>query len=327
MGIVINMDICFNNLGGVDPVKCYEIDLSRFLRVTLLNKSEFVPPILHCTRYTEEYIVYVIESGMLSLIENGEELKLYAGDVYMFDKGEFQRPKESTACNFYYMHFQTDGVCALELSDDTYNDTINQRKMSFMKADIYGSSSYDHTKVLLKQRFNIKDNPVFEKITAMLRNHYIAYGYNTPAWRINISYGAAAILLQLEGACLESMSSGSRSRNTGAYGLVKKVGNYIEEHFRENFGSADIERDLLINFDYANRVFKKYTGNSIIKYRNRLRINTAKALLCERSLEDIAFEVGFCDRYYFSRCFKNFEGISPDAYRGIIQRNLMEKTP
>jgi glucosamine-6-phosphate deaminase len=56
-------------------MKCFEIDLSRLLRVTLLDKQDFVPPYKHCTRTTEEYILYVVESGRLLMHSGGEDLE------------------------------------------------------------------------------------------------------------------------------------------------------------------------------------------------------------------------------------------------------------
>jgi hypothetical protein len=57
-------------------MKCFEIDLSRLLRVTLLDRQDFVPPYKHCTRTTEEYILYVVESGRLLMHSGGEDLEL-----------------------------------------------------------------------------------------------------------------------------------------------------------------------------------------------------------------------------------------------------------
>lgn len=69
-----------------------------------------------------------------------------------------------------------------------------------------------------------------------------------------------------------------------------------------------------MNYDYANRLFKKHIGTSIMQYRNQLRINTAKNLLGKQSVEQVARLVGFENVYYFSRAFKRYEGISPREY-------------
>ena len=131
--------------------------------------------------------------------------------------------------------------------------------------------------------------------------------------------------MRLESISFESFDKGYIGKNGRVYDTVERIIDYIEMHFRENFDSSDIERNLLINFDYANRIFKKHTGYSIIKYRNQLRINTAKAMIADRPLEEIATEVGFGNRYYFSRCFKSFESISPDEYRQMVKSGKRSK--
>jgi AraC-like DNA-binding protein len=72
-----------------------------------------------------------------------------------------------------------------------------------------------------------------------------------------------------------------------------------------------------INYDYANRIFKQYFDISINRYRNERRIDRAKFLLTstEKSIDEISFEVGFEDKYYFSRLFTKLEGVSPLGYR------------
>ena len=90
-----------------------------------------------------------------------------------------------------------------------------------------------------------------------------------------------------------------------------------EGHEKLAVDSKIIEKLFSINYDYANRIFKQYFGLSINRYRNKRRIDRAKFLLVttDKTLEEIAQEVGFDDKYYFSRLFAKYEGISPLQYR------------
>ena len=281
----------------------------------MLNKSIYKPPAMHVTRYTEEYILYVIVGGYMCLEQNGETVELFPGDVYLFNKGEFQRPLKSTAVEFYYLHFDTDAVRELETTDSEMCESARRRRADFVKTDIYGNQCYEYMKIIVRQKIHIDDKDVIEHIVNVMKNNFITYGYNTPEWRLGISYTAAKLLMRLEDISIEIFDREKHTKNSSVYNTAMKIADYIEEHYRENIGSRDIERDLLISFDYANRVFKKHFGYSIIKYRNRMRINTAKTLLDSKSIDRIAQEIGFKDRYYFSRCFKKHEGISPDEYR------------
>ncbi len=301
-------------------MKCFDIDLSKLLKVTLLDRQVFSPPYKHITRRTHEYILYVVESGSLVICSGGEKMELIGGDVVFFDKGEDQFPIRSTECVFSYLHFDTDAVSVTDMDDEEYCEAIRRRKMDFVRSDIYGASCYDHIGALIRRRVHVGDKESLSALVGILKNNTISYGYNTPEWRLNISANAAKLLMILENISYEQTCGGYTGKKGGVYTTVEKIIAYVTEHFRESFTSADIERDLFINFDYANRIFKKNTGYSIMKYRNRLRINTAKALMVDNTISRVASEVGFSSIYYFSRCFKAFEGISPEEYRASLRR-------
>ena len=65
------------------------------------------------------------------------------------------------------------------------------------------------------------------------------------------------------------------------------------------------------------RLFKSTFGTSPIDWLRRERINQAKRRLVETpaSIEEIAEQVGFHDRYFFSKDFKKHTGMSPREFR------------
>jgi len=64
-------------------------------------------------------------------------------------------------------------------------------------------------------------------------------------------------------------------------------------------------------------LFREYTGHSVVRYQNWLRINKAKSLLLsgEYTVSEAAKEVGFIDVFYFSRLFKKLAGFNPSHFR------------
>ena len=68
---------------------------------------------------------------------------------------------------------------------------------------------------------------------------------------------------------------------------------------------------------YAAREFKKHTGQTMVEYIHRVRVENAARLLTSSALpiESIALNVGFGDANYFSRVFKHLTGLSPEKYR------------
>lgn len=65
------------------------------------------------------------------------------------------------------------------------------------------------------------------------------------------------------------------------------------------------------------RRFKKHTGNSVVEYMQRVRVEYAKKLLeCTQSaVNEITFEVGYNDVDAFRRVFKKYTDLTPNDYR------------
>lgn len=76
--------------------------------------------------------------------------------------------------------------------------------------------------------------------------------------------------------------------------------------------------------DYIRSEFKKQTGYTPIDFLTKIRIEHAKKLIDiyddGLSIAEISESCGFNDAIYFSRRFKQFEGISPKNFR-VLNRN------
>ncbi len=70
------------------------------------------------------------------------------------------------------------------------------------------------------------------------------------------------------------------------------------------------------------RRFKTATGTTPHRYLTRLKVENAGAdlMITEDSIEDIAERHGFCDRFHFSRAFKQVKGSGPAAYRAANRK-------
>ena len=65
------------------------------------------------------------------------------------------------------------------------------------------------------------------------------------------------------------------------------------------------------------RLFLKETKKTPKFFLLELRMHRAVALLAntEKSLDEIALETGYSNRYHFSKVFRDYNGISPIRYR------------
>ncbi|MBM7634909.1 ABC-type Fe3+-hydroxamate transport system substrate-binding protein [Geomicrobium sediminis] len=91
---------------------------------------------------------------------------------------------------------------------------------------------------------------------------------------------------------------------------------YIDQFYNVPLTRVDLAQRAGVNVDYFSRTFKARYEESPMSYLNRVRITHAKSLLLKRNktIRDIAFDVGFKDEFYFSRQFKRQIGRSPQSY-------------
>ncbi len=98
---------------------------------------------------------------------------------------------------------------------------------------------------------------------------------------------------------------------------VVEVKEYLEQHYAEKITLDKLSKQFFINKYYLTRVFKEQFGQSITAYLTSLRITHAKQLLrfSDKSVEEIGLECGLGQLHYFSRVFKEVEGVAPSVYR------------
>ncbi|HJA32498.1 MAG TPA: helix-turn-helix transcriptional regulator [Candidatus Eisenbergiella pullicola] len=78
---------------------------------------------------------------------------------------------------------------------------------------------------------------------------------------------------------------------------------------------------------YLSARFKEETGIGFSDYLNQYRIEVSKKLLAEtdEKIATIARMTGYSNSRYYSRVFKNSEGIRPMDYRISIRKNGARK--
>jgi len=101
---------------------------------------------------------------------------------------------------------------------------------------------------------------------------------------------------------------------------IEMVKRYMVENFAKEFSVKELSAMAGVSPPHFHRLFKENTGLSVIRYLNTVRINKARDLLKsgEHNITEVAYNVGICDVYYFSRLFKKMTGKPPSSY--ILKR-------
>lgn len=102
--------------------------------------------------------------------------------------------------------------------------------------------------------------------------------------------------------------------------LAWKVRDYLDQNYTCTVTYKNFTEIFGYNEKYISYIFKEEFGISPSKYILELRMTAAKNLMRQHPdmlLKDIAEAVGYDDQLYFSRVFKNSEGMSPKAYQKL----------
>ena len=113
-------------------------------------------------------------------------------------------------------------------------------------------------------------------------------------------------------------------------GAVNKKYKYISEGIELIENNSDktlneIAKICGVSEGYFRKLFKEYSGENPVDFRQKYRVEKAKQLLLldTYSIGEIADELHFSDIYHFSKTFKKVSGVSPQKY--IHQNKNMYK--
>ena len=117
----------------------------------------------------------------------------------------------------------------------------------------------------------------------------------------------------------EVLVTHSRERTSARYdSMMHDIYAYIEENATDvNMGLTLIARTFKLKPRETAESFRQYFGESVNDVMHRARVRKAKELLLttDRSVQEIAEEVGYCSLATMYRAFSNIEGIAPGKLR------------
>jgi len=102
---------------------------------------------------------------------------------------------------------------------------------------------------------------------------------------------------------------------------VEAAMEFIRENYQQRIDLETVAGRTLLSPNYFCEVFKAETGVTFTEYVTKVRMAEAKRLLRDTNLSvsEISRKVGYESIHYFSRLFKEREGLSPSEFRGIVK--------
>lgn len=109
--------------------------------------------------------------------------------------------------------------------------------------------------------------------------------------------------------------------------VYKQFKKLVEQYYKEDADLNFYAGKLYLSANYLNKIVKHLTGKTagaVIRCRGLLE---AKRMLgyCDLPIGEISSQLGFKDFSYFSRQFRNQEGVTPAEYRKQMYKKYLHK--
>ena len=232
----------------------------------------------------QQYILHIVMEGKGTYQVKNQQFHLKKGDLFLI------RPGDST---FYLADGEDPWMyCWLSFSGADAAELVSH---SLFKEDQYTMVSSDIQKYI-------------EVILACFP--YAAETIENEVHLSELAYRFLGVLL-VDGGKIQVGEQKNYSP------LAVEAVEYIDAHYGEALTVEGIAQHLAINRSHLSRVFRNHMAISLKEYILGVRINRGAFLLSQtdRSVEQIAEEVGFNSLVVFSRMFKKMTGETATAYR------------
>lgn len=237
-------------------------------------------------------LIYVID-GCIYVTEGDTDYEVNAGELLILKNGvhHFGKKKIQKGTKWIFLHFRISADC----------------NASPFYPDASPLGAYDATaeSILTLPKFLDNVSARFEKELKT----FIEYAQSDDAYKKWFINQRLFLLL----SSLAVSTQGFSNNLT----LSDRICHYLSDNIGVPFNSENIEKRFYLSYKYMAHLFKKEKGVTMQQYHNSVRMDEACRLLCSTlmSIGEIADKLGFSDVLYFSRCFRNYTGKSPSAYR------------
>lgn len=139
---------------------------------------------------------------------------------------------------------------------------------------------------------------------------------NSPTRRMLLRSRLETILAELS-AETQEQNGNETERDNSDNANILRILSYISRHFTRRISVGELAAFANVSPKYFSSYFKKAVGITYIKYLTKLRMNYAHDLVTgsDRSLNQIATDVGYSSVSNFIAAFIRYHGTHPSALR------------
>ncbi|GMG78047.1 MULTISPECIES: AraC family transcriptional regulator [Bacillus] len=257
----------------------------------------------HISRTFTVFDLLYVTKGELWMTEGEEAFHVKEGEYTILSPGLSHGghlPCEEET-HYEWLHFSID---RFELTNRLREHWIDmkQNQATFEKPATYEFS--------LPRLGKVKGRSVLEKHLSAMRA--LNHGASELPLKKQLLFEELLIHLQKEAFHIPS------AKET----VASEVVHYLEHHFMEKLHMEQLAEKLHYHPDYMTRCMQTVYGLTPNQYSHRLKIEKAKSMLASTNekIAAIADHVGIDDPTYFSKLFRQNEGMTPIEYRHLAKR-------
>lgn len=247
----------------------------------------------------------IVMDGAAQHIVNGETYPIAKGDVFVISN--------DTAHGFAAAERLR--ICNIMFQNDIFAHCRDIRQLSGFQALFVLEPHYARETRFVSQLKLRTD--AYAVTIGLITEMMETYTAREPCWRDEL--GAEFIRL-----CLRLSRYYRSDADSMAQEILKlaDAAAYIEHHYTEPITLSQLSETAGYSERQLLRLFRNTFGQTPQNYISALRMKKAQKLLRSGGMPigEVAWRCGYDDQNYFSRCFKQFSGMTPTAYRRAWER-------
>lgn len=241
----------------------------------------------------DHLLVFVIEGSATFTVE-GEPCLVEEGDVWVLPKGTVYAANTRDRCEYYFFRF-----------DAALSRVFHREVPPMEKSEGFRLAPLPHRRTFFYDKTSLgKDRAGFYQGVLDCVEYQGTGGFHG---RLMMELELGKLLCKLSQIC---------ERREGVQGFPPRLEQMIttvRKNLTRPLNPASLCRECGVSHSYGARLFRRYLNTTITDFIQGEKLDLSRELLYSTGLNisQIASYLGFCDVYYFSRCFKKKFGVSP----------------
>ena len=295
-------------------------------QVRLIDRAVLEPPYIHRKRQPDEFILYVMKSGVLYLQEGDTKYTLTAGNVILLDPDFIHFGLEATNCEYYYIHFRHPQIKRRQDDGNMIKQCIKKRSASLIE-DNGSYLRYHDAWIQYPKMIDLENGKTYIRIMELLEEAKELNVTQLENYKVYCGCCILEVLTEISRYMVTKAALHDKGKVSDSYHRVQALLHYLNLNYGKKIDSNLIELEFNCNFDYLNKVFKANMGKTIFLYLNEIRMHHAMELLSTTSMKisAVAHRVGYEDEGYFGKVFRKYTGVTPGQYGKVTYQLRQEE--